>query len=246
MTECSNLLNEGLRPKDLRHLVYSTFQVDSFKSKMGEDHDVCVVAFRVKYREPAIDLMEFIEKGFRFVLDADVSSGENVDGEYYVFVELPRVSRLVEYVALILKSISYLTGISNWSFRYHKSVTENVATEEQLKKYIPDSPISYNKRIKELKENSLKKFFNKTLLDDFNIDSEDVITLTKPYNRVYQFKLISENANSVKIEETQELSDSDKKEIFWLTKVIGNYNITKVGENYIFKNGSRSILLQRV
>ena len=86
----------------------------------------------------------------------------------------------------------------------------------------------------------------KTLLDDFNIDSEDVITLTKPYNRVYQFKLISENANSVKIDETQELSDSDKKEIFWLTKVIGNYNITKVGENYIFKNGSRSILLQRV
>ena len=150
MTECSNLLYEGLRPKDLRHLVYSTFQVDSFKSKMGEDPDVCVVAFRVKYREPAFDLMEFIEKGFRFVLDADVSSGENVDGEYYVFVELPRVSRLTEYIVLILKSISYLTGISKWSFRYHKSVTETNASEEHLKQYIPDSPVSYNKRIKEL------------------------------------------------------------------------------------------------
>lgn len=246
MIKCSNLLNEGLRPQDLRHLVYSTFQVDSFKSKMGDDQDVCVVTFRVKYREPAIDLMEFIEKGFRFVLDADVSSGENVDGEYYVFVELPRVSRLTDFIADILKSVSYLTGINKWSFRYHKSITEYRATVDYLKKYIPESPIDYNKTMQELKENSLKKFFSKTLLDDFSIDSNDVITLTKPYNRVYQFKLISENANSVKIDEDQDLSDSDKKEIFWLTKVIGNYNITKVGEHFIFKNGSRSILLQRM
>jgi hypothetical protein len=62
------------------------FEVDTFKSKMGEDRDVCVITFQVKDREPAKDLMEFIEKGYEFVLDSDVSSGENSKGEYAVFI----------------------------------------------------------------------------------------------------------------------------------------------------------------
>ena len=50
-------LNEGLRPNDLQEMVYPTFEVDTFRSKMGEDHDVCVVSFQVKDRAPAKDLM---------------------------------------------------------------------------------------------------------------------------------------------------------------------------------------------
>ena len=49
---------------------------------MGEDRDVCVISFQVTDRAPAKDLMEFIEKGYHFVLDSDVSSGENEKGEY--------------------------------------------------------------------------------------------------------------------------------------------------------------------
>jgi len=61
-------LNEGLRPDDLTELVYPIFEVDSFRSKMGEDQDVCVVSFKVTDRAPAKDLMEFIEKGYEFDL----------------------------------------------------------------------------------------------------------------------------------------------------------------------------------
>jgi hypothetical protein len=97
-------LNEGLRPMDLEEMVYPTFEVDTYSSKMGEDRDVCVVSFQVKDRAPAKDLMEFIEKGYHFVLDSDVSSGENADGEYSVFVELPRSSRLAEQIKEFISS----------------------------------------------------------------------------------------------------------------------------------------------
>jgi hypothetical protein len=58
------VLEEGLRKGDLEDLIYPIFEVDKFRSKMGEDRDVCVVTFQAKDRYPAKDLMEFIEKGF--------------------------------------------------------------------------------------------------------------------------------------------------------------------------------------
>ena len=54
-------LNEGLRADDLKEMVDTVFEVDSFRSKMGEDQDVCVISFKVSDRSPAKDLMEFIE-----------------------------------------------------------------------------------------------------------------------------------------------------------------------------------------
>ena len=67
----------SLKPNDLKNFVSEIFTIDSFKSKMGKDENVAVLAFEVKDREPAKDLTNFIEKGYEFVLDADLSSGEN-------------------------------------------------------------------------------------------------------------------------------------------------------------------------
>jgi len=36
------IINEGLRPNDLEDMVYPIFEIDSFRSKMGEDKDVVV------------------------------------------------------------------------------------------------------------------------------------------------------------------------------------------------------------
>ena len=69
-------LFEGLRAGDLKDMVSNRVTIDQYKSKMGEDKSIVVLAFKVKDKFPAIDLMEFIEKGYNFVLDADMSSGE--------------------------------------------------------------------------------------------------------------------------------------------------------------------------
>ena len=81
-------LNEDLRPADLRYLVDNVFEVDSYSSKMGNDQDISVISFNVKSKDAAEDLESFIEKGYKFVLDADVSPGEVKEGKYKVFVEV--------------------------------------------------------------------------------------------------------------------------------------------------------------
>jgi len=53
---------------------------------MGEDRDIVVLGFHVRDKNPAADLMEFIERGYTYILDADMSTGEESDGQYQVFV----------------------------------------------------------------------------------------------------------------------------------------------------------------
>ena len=72
-------LNEdSLKSGDLRDLVSHIFEVDCYKSKMGEDKDVVVLSFTVESRSPAEDLVSFIEKGYQFVLDADLNLNHRV------------------------------------------------------------------------------------------------------------------------------------------------------------------------
>ena len=80
----------GLQKNDLEFTTDSIFEIDSFKSKMGDDKDIVVLSFSVLGEQPALDLVNFVEKGYPFVLDADKSSGEQADGKYRVFVELER------------------------------------------------------------------------------------------------------------------------------------------------------------
>ena len=81
----------GLHTGDLNHLVYDVFEIDSYKSKMGDDKNIVVMSLSAKTKESANDLMNFLEKGYSFILDADVTSGEQADGTYKVFVELEKL-----------------------------------------------------------------------------------------------------------------------------------------------------------
>ena len=69
----------GLIAGDLKHLVYDIFEIDSFKSKMGDDKNIVVMSLSARTKETANDLMNILEQGYPFVLDADVTSGEQVN-----------------------------------------------------------------------------------------------------------------------------------------------------------------------
>jgi hypothetical protein len=241
-------LNEGLRPLDLKEMVHPTFEVDTFRSKMGEDRDVCVVSFHVKDRGPAKDLMEFIEKGYSFVLDSDVSSGENEDGEYSVFVELSRSSRLSEHIKEICYGVKKLTGIDDFKFKYHKQSSIHEVTEETLSNVIPMSPGSYDGLMSKIRTEGIKRFFSKTLMDNLTLDG-DVITIHKPFNKQIQLRMIKEASTDAILEGVEDIITMDEEaisEIFWLTKVLGDYHINKVGENFMFDNNGQAMLLQRI
>ena len=141
-----NQLNENLEHNDLKRLVHPELHIDEYKSKMGDDSDVCVVSFKVSGKEPAADLVSFIEKGYEFVLDADVSSGEKEGGDYLVFVELERTEELPEQIITIMEDLMNLTAqeLSDWRVRYHKSSVDHDLTLESLEDIIPLSPEAYS------------------------------------------------------------------------------------------------------
>jgi hypothetical protein len=241
-------LNEGLRPEDLELMVHPIFEVDTFRSKMGEDQDVCVISFQVKDREPARDLMEFIEKGYSFVLDSDVSSGENNKGEYSVFVEIERSPKLAENIKEIMYGVKKLTGIDDWKFKYHKNSTVHEVSEDTLRDVIPASARDYDGLMNKFKTEGIKRFFNKTLMDDLTLDG-DIITIHKPFDKKIQLRMVKESDADSILEgstDTVTLDQEAMSEIFWLTKVLGNYNINKIGENFMFDNNGQAMLLQRI
>jgi hypothetical protein len=142
----SKLLRENLEQGDLKRLVHTEMHIDEYKSKMGDDADVCVISFKVSGKEPSTDLVNFIEKGYDFVLDADVSSGEKDGGDYLVFVELDRTDKLPGQIIKIMEDVMNLTeqDINEWRVRYYKSTVDHDLSEEVLEEIIPLSPKAYN------------------------------------------------------------------------------------------------------
>jgi len=140
-------LNEGLEAGDLKRLVHPELHIDEFKSKLGDDCDVVVVSFKVDSKEPANDLTGFIEKGYDWVLDADVSSGEMDDGSYIVFLELERDEQTAENIMKLMDDLMNLTEqeVDEWRVRYYKSRQEKMLSLEALQELIPSSPEAYEK-----------------------------------------------------------------------------------------------------
>ena len=139
-------LSENLEHGDLKRLIHPELHIDEYKSKMGDDSDVCVISFKISGKEPGTDLVAFIEKGYDYVLDADVSSGEKEGGDYLVFVELNRSEELPEQIMQIMKDLMNLTEqtLEGWRLRYYKSVTDHKLTLETIQSLVPLSPEQYS------------------------------------------------------------------------------------------------------
>ena len=143
----------SLQPNDLKTFVNEIFTIDSYKSKMGQDKEISVLAFEVLTQDPAKDLMNFIEKGYDFVLDADVSTGENRKGKYDVFVEIERDRHLPKNIGALLDANPFnvrdFSGVTEQRFvkeniiefgrhasgKFRMEVIEEGSTEELLTKY---------------------------------------------------------------------------------------------------------------
>lgn len=243
MTE--RILREGLRPYDLEDTVHNIFEVDAFRSKMGDDRDVCVISFKVKDRNPARDMMEFIEKGYNYVLDADVSAGEDRNGNYHVFVELPRKKELPQQIKEITDGIKKLTRIDDWKFRFYKSFKSYDLNEENLS-IIPQSSDSYDAMLENVRVESIQKFFSKTYKENLMVEG-DQITLSKPFGISLKFSVVDfGKADEIekKISETIKMDTKSMAEVMWLTKVLGDFNISKYGDEYTLENGKDAMIIK--
>lgn len=240
-------LNEGLEIGDLDTWVESTITVDRFKSKMGEDQDIVVLGFKVKDKLPAMDLMEFIERGYPFILDSDISAGEEKDGYYHVFVEIPRTEKLGGQIQNLFSGVSNLTNCFEWKFSYQKSKKIHELTLENIKNEIPLTPSSYQRKLHEIKSTDVQRFFDQGATE-VGLQEDNTIEFSKPFSGTMRAKFLAiGNYNSLKNKFAGPLSldESSQSQVLFLTKYLGNYEIDKVGNVFLIRNGNRGIALAK-
>ena len=235
----------GLQAKHLRSLVYDIFEIDSFKSKMGEDKDIVVLSFSVKSQEPANDLMNFLEKGYPFVLDADVTSGEQPDGTYKVFVEMERGRDIPQQITEIVDGVKKLADLDELKFRYYKSFDSMNANEQNISETVPLDVEGYEIRVNENNLNNYKNFFTKSYLDSIEV-LQDNITFKKVYAEPLKFKIDNfGKQEDINKQITEKFNVDSFPEIIYLTKYLGDYNISIYGTQYLIENAGYTLVLSK-
>jgi hypothetical protein len=236
----------GLRIGDLKDCVDHIFEVDSFKSKMGDDKDIVTLSFSVNEQNAADDLMNFIEKGYEFVLDADVTSGEQSDGTYKVFVELERNRHISDSILEIADGIGKLADIDKFKVRYYKNFKSKTLDKETLESNIPQDPRTYEQTVNESNLDNYKNFFNNSYLESIDMRN-DQLRLKKAYAEplVFEFKDFGER-EEVLNRLDEKINVNEFAEVIYLCKYVGDYNITKYGDKLMFENSDNALVLKRL
>lgn len=235
------------RSGDLKDLVDPIFEVDSFKSKMGEDQDIVVVSFTVEQNDAAKDLVDFVEKGYEFVLDADSTPGEIDNGKYKVFVEMERNRNVSRNILELLDGVGKISNLEGFKFRYYKSFTSKDATEHNLAEAIPGDSSTYFSTISESRMDSYRDFFNRSYLEAVELLGDNLY-IKKAYADPVVFKLKNFDQTPLVNESIkQKINMNDYAEILFLTKYIGDYNIMKFGHKTLtFENNEHTLVLERI
>lgn len=159
----SKQINEAIQNNDLVDLISSVVSIDQYKSKVGDDKSVVVIAFRVKDKDPAADLSQFLETGHS-ALDVDISPGPDVDGMYTVFVELERGVQLYDKIDAMLADVQRVdNSIANWQFNSYESDVTQAWSKEAFDSSVISSSYDYvikhDENAKQISERI--KFLNK-------------------------------------------------------------------------------------
>lgn len=235
-----------LRSGDLRDLVYHIFEIDGFKSKMGSDEEIITISFSVKTKEAADDLESFLEKGYTFILDADATPGEQSDGTYKVFVEIERDKKAVDQILEIADGVYKISNIDQLKFRYYKNWRSIDLNKENLEKSVALDPENYGLNVNESNMNNYKNFFNRSFVESVDM-WDDIVRIKKRYAEPVYFKFVDFGETvSIKSNIKESLDINGFSEVIYLSKYIGDYNITKYGNKITFENEGSTLVLERI
>lgn len=235
-----------LRQHDLKDMIYHIVEIDSYKSKMGSDEEIVTVALSAKTKESANDMVNFFEKGYSFILDADATSGEQSDGTYKVFVEIERSKNIADQIVELANGLENLTGLKDVRFRYYKNFESLPLEKTTLEATIPLDIDSYNSIVTETNLSNYKNFFNRSFVEDVSM-LDDLLTIKKAYADPVYFRFINFGDTVETLEAiTESFNANDFAEIIFLSKYVGDYNITKYGNKLTFENEGNTLVVERI
>lgn len=240
-------ITEGLRAGDLDKMISHRFTIDQFRSKLGEDEDVLVLAFRVDEKFAAIDAMEFMEKSYPFILDADISSGEEKDGKYSLFIELERRPSVIKEIEEVLKGIERLAPTEKWRFKYYDDVTSHDYSPEAIQENVPLTSEEYVARVDKRKKDTASKMLNQgTAMVSEYVNNH--ITFTKPFAESLTLAVHGMGAYSdlcYQIQGGIQLDEAANSQTLFLEKYLGNYEIHKIDGKFLIRNGDQGMLVSK-
>ena len=242
------IVNEGLKAGDLEGVVSSTFSVDQYKSKMGDDRNVMVLCFSVDGQAPAKDLEHFAETGYKDIMDADATPGTLEDGKHKVFIEFQRQETVDQAIRKFLDDLKKLTNIETFNFTYHKRTKPFEATAKNLSEVLPRTPEAYSQKINGLRLGEVKDFFDKFEMMEVNLDNNIMNVKKHGTDTPMKFELHAFGDTQMMMNEVKAFKiDADSmSECMYFTKYFGPYQISKTTEDQsIFSKGGESVLVSK-
>lgn len=145
----TKILAEGFDYNDLKGQVLPTLSIDEYASTMGDDDEIVTLAFTVKGQQASEDLVDWFERGYEYVLDAEVSEGQVSMGKYLVFVEMNRRTSVPDRIVELVQDMETLTSFSADDWTVIIDGKEYPADAAQLKNVIVLSPSKYRQQHEE-------------------------------------------------------------------------------------------------
>lgn len=140
------LLVEGFDYHDLLDQVVPEIEVDEYSAKMGSDDDIVTISFTVNGQQVGEDLVDWLERGYPWVLDAQTSEGEVKPGQWLVFVELDRRTSVPGRIIQMIEDMETLTDLSINEWKIIVDDEKLEPTEDVLKSKIILSPHLYREK----------------------------------------------------------------------------------------------------
>lgn len=151
-----NTLTESLDYHDMVNQVTPIVTIDEYSAKMGDDDEIVTLSFIVRGEQASTDLVDWFERGYDWVLDAQVSDGEFSLGKYLVFVEMDRRNAVPKRIIELLEDLETLTDIPLSDYTIKIDGEEYPAELDKLTKAIITSPHEY-RQIKEKDLNEMRE-----------------------------------------------------------------------------------------
>ena len=223
---------------EMQNYISEKISIDSFAAKLGKDEDVSVLKFQSNNKTVAEDLVNYIETGCNFILDADMSPAKNEQGMYNIFVEIERNEDLPKKIIEVIRDIEQVSGMLPWQFSFYKNENFYQLTDDNLNTIIPTSPSQYTLLTDDTIEEDIKQFFESASIVTKRIKGKKLI-LKKAFT---SHEMIIESFNR-DVKGTYKIDRESSEQASYLSHWLGStYSVVKVDDLFKITNGTKSIV----
>lgn len=115
-----------------------------------------------------------------------------------------------------------------------------------LQEQLPLDKENYGVKVTESNMENYKNFFSRSFVESVDM-WDDLIRIKKIYADPVYFRFIDfGDKQEIMDSITESLNFNDFGEVIYLSKYIGDYNITKFGNKLTFENCGKTVVLERI